>query len=79
MYDKEPITINLRQEPGSSLVERELGLSGADMECIARELSPNRKFVLKVLKRQFSSDLEYLTIRMGSTHPCSDELSQNCQ
>ena len=77
MYNNE--TINNGPDPGSSLIERELELSGADVECIARDLSPNRKFVLKVLKRQLSSDLEYLTIQMRSTHHCSDESSHDCQ
>jgi 7,8-dihydro-6-hydroxymethylpterin-pyrophosphokinase len=77
MHNEE--TLNVRPDPGVSMIERESGMGCVGVVCIPHERLPNRKFVLKVLKRQLSSDLEYLTIQMRSTQRRSDEPSQDCQ
>jgi hypothetical protein len=76
MHNKE--TLDARVAPGDSENERDFGMDGVGVACIAHGLSPNRKYELKVLKQHLSSDLEYLTIQMRSTHHSSSDSLQDC-
>ncbi len=76
MHNKE--TLDAGADPGDSVIERDFGMDGVGVVCIAHELSPKCKYELKVLKQQLSSDLEYLTIQMRSTHHSSSDSLQDC-
>jgi hypothetical protein len=76
MHNKK--TLDARADPGDSEQERDFGLDGVGVACIAHEQAPNRRYELKVLKQQLSSDLEYLTIQMRSTHHSSSDSRQDC-
>ena len=75
MHKKE--TLYARADSGNSENERNFKMDDVGVACIAHEQAPNRKYALKVLKQQLSSDLEYLTIQMRSTHHTSHSL-QDC-
>jgi hypothetical protein len=76
MHNKK--TLDARADPGDSVIERDFGMDGVGVACIAHEQAPNRRYELKVLKQQLSSDLEYLTIQMRSTHHSSSDSLQDC-
>jgi hypothetical protein len=71
-------TLDARADPGDSENDRDFGMDGVGVACIAHEQAPDRKYELKVLKQQLSSDLEYLTIQMRSTHHSSSDSLQDC-
>ena len=76
MHNKK--TLDARADPGDSGNERDFGMDGVGVACIAHEQAPNCKYELKVLKQQLSSDLEYLTIQMRSTQHSSSDSLQDC-
>jgi len=71
-------SLDARADPGNSENERDFGMDDVGVACIAHEQAPSRRYKLKVLKQQLSSDLEYLTIQMRSTHHSSSDSLQDC-
>jgi hypothetical protein len=76
MNDKN--ALDARTDRGDSEVADNAGINSAGVAYIVNEQAPNRKYELKVLKEQVSSDLEYFTIQMRSTHHCSDDSLHDC-
>jgi len=70
--------LDARTDPGDDGIERNFELGSAAVVRIAHEQEPHRIYELKILKQQSSSDLEYFTYQMTSTHNCSDDAFHDC-
>ncbi|MDJ0819200.1 MAG: hypothetical protein QNJ58_23525 [Desulfobacterales bacterium] len=64
---------DVKADPGNPLVLREFEMDGL---CSADDLTPDRKAVIKVLKREVSSGQESVTIQLRTVPFRPDKSSQ---